>query len=72
MRIVAMPRWYSTARGGGPACAGPQPDDAPGGARTVKQAIEEMDPCIARRTLVEPEICSWLGGGTPATVRAQR
>jgi alanyl aminopeptidase len=44
----------------------------PGGARTVKQAIEEMDQCIARRKLVEPEIRSWLGGGTSATVRAQR
>jgi alanyl aminopeptidase len=44
----------------------------PGGARTVKQAIEEMDQCIARRKLIEPEIRSWLGGGKSATARAQR
>jgi hypothetical protein len=31
-----------------------------------------MDQCIARRKLVEPEIRSWLGGGTSATARAQR
>ncbi|HEY6176097.1 MAG TPA: M1 family metallopeptidase [Kofleriaceae bacterium] len=42
----------------------------PGGERTVKQAIEEMDQCIARRKLIEPEIRSWLGGN-PATARAQ-
>ncbi len=32
----------------------------PGGARTVEQAIEGMDQCIARRKLVEPGIRSWL------------
>jgi len=46
----------------------------PGGARTVKQAIEGMDQCIARRKLLEPEIRSWLGkGGKPvSTAHAQR
>jgi len=39
----------------------------PGGERTVKQAIEEMDQCIARRTLVEPEIRRWLGGPSATT-----
>jgi hypothetical protein len=34
----------------------------PGGARTVRQAIEGMDQCIARRKLIEPEIRGWLGG----------
>ncbi|HEX3760012.1 MAG TPA: ERAP1-like C-terminal domain-containing protein, partial [Kofleriaceae bacterium] len=33
----------------------------PGGARSVQQAIEGMDQCIARRKLMEPEIRSWLG-----------
>ncbi|HMG23497.1 MAG TPA: M1 family metallopeptidase [Kofleriaceae bacterium] len=35
----------------------------PGGARTVKQAIEAMDQCIAQRKLIEPEIRGWLAGG---------
>jgi hypothetical protein len=35
----------------------------PGGTRTVQQAIEGMDQCIARRKLMEPEIRSWLAGG---------
>jgi len=39
----------------------------PGGARTVQQAIEGMDQCIARRQLIEPAIRSWLGGGKPAS-----
>jgi alanyl aminopeptidase len=34
----------------------------PGGARVVEQNIEEMDQCIARRKLLEPEIRAWLGG----------
>jgi cytosol alanyl aminopeptidase len=33
-----------------------------GGDRTVKQAIEGMDQCIARRALMEPEIRGWLAG----------
>jgi cytosol alanyl aminopeptidase len=33
-----------------------------GGERIVKQAIEGMDQCIARRKLLEPEIRSWLSG----------
>ena len=41
----------------------------PGGARTVKQLIEGMDQCIARRKLMEPEIRSWLAGG-PASSAA--
>jgi hypothetical protein len=45
----------------------------PGGARTVQQAIEAMDQCIARRKLVEPEIRGWLGGGKPvASADARR
>jgi len=28
----------------------------------VKQNIEAMDQCIARRKLLEPEIRAWLGG----------
>lgn len=34
----------------------------PGGKRTVEQAIEGMDQCIARRTLIEPELRRWLAG----------
>jgi alanyl aminopeptidase len=37
-----------------------------GGARVVKQAIEGMDQCIARRKLMEPEIRAWLSRGTSA------
>ncbi|MBV8761083.1 MAG: ERAP1-like C-terminal domain-containing protein, partial [Deltaproteobacteria bacterium] len=37
----------------------------PGGERTVKQAIEGMDQCIASRRLLEPEIRAWLGGYKP-------
>ena len=37
----------------------------PGGARTVKQAIESMDQCIASKQLLEPEIRAWLGGFKP-------
>ncbi|MBA3500263.1 MAG: ERAP1-like C-terminal domain-containing protein [Myxococcota bacterium] len=33
-----------------------------GGDRVVKQAIEGMDQCIARRKLLDPEIKAWLGG----------
>jgi alanyl aminopeptidase len=34
----------------------------PGGARTVAQNLEQMDQCIARRRLLEPEIRGWLTG----------
>ena len=34
-----------------------------GGGRTVKQAIEGLDQCIARRKVIEPELRAWLGGG---------
>lgn len=34
----------------------------PGGERSVKQAIEGMDQCIAMRRLVEPEVRGWLAG----------
>jgi alanyl aminopeptidase len=45
----------------------------PGGARTVQQAVEGMDQCIARRKLMEPEIRSWLSGGRSAAPgRARR
>ena len=55
-------------------CAADQRDDIvayvnktfaplPGGERIVRQGIEDMDQCIARRKLIEPEIRSWLGGG---------
>ena len=33
-----------------------------GGARVVKQAIESMDQCIARRALLEAEVKGWLQG----------
>jgi alanyl aminopeptidase len=33
-----------------------------GGERTVKQAIEGMDQCIARKKILEPELRAWLGG----------
>jgi alanyl aminopeptidase len=33
-----------------------------GGRRVVTQNIEEMDQCIARRKLLEPELRAWLGG----------
>jgi alanyl aminopeptidase len=39
----------------------------PGGERLVKQGIEEMDQCIARRKLVEPELRGWLGDTAPAS-----
>jgi cytosol alanyl aminopeptidase len=42
----------------------------PGGARAVKQSIEGMDHCIARRQLLDPEIRSWLGGKPGASARA--
>ena len=44
----------------------------PGGARTVQQAIEAMDQCIARRKLMEPEIRSWLAGGGGGRAEAVR
>jgi alanyl aminopeptidase len=34
----------------------------PGAARVLQQNIEEMDHCIARRRLLEPEIRGWLTG----------
>jgi cytosol alanyl aminopeptidase len=45
-----------------------------GGARVVKQAIEGMDQCIARRKLMEPEIRAWLsrGRGVAASAKAAR
>jgi len=33
----------------------------PGGERVVRQGVERMDQCIARRKLIEPELRSWLG-----------
>ena len=33
-----------------------------GAERVVRQAIEEMDQCIARRALVQPALDAWLGG----------
>ncbi|MBA3463790.1 MAG: M1 family metallopeptidase [Deltaproteobacteria bacterium] len=34
----------------------------PGGKRVVDQAIERMNQCIAKRTVLEPEIRGWLTG----------
>ena len=34
----------------------------PGGAHVVAENIEDMDQCIAKRRLLEPEIKAWLGG----------
>jgi alanyl aminopeptidase len=34
----------------------------PGGELVVKQELEEMDQCIARRAVLEPELRAWLGG----------
>jgi alanyl aminopeptidase len=34
----------------------------PAGERSVKQAIEAMDQCIAIRAKLEPEVRAWLGG----------
>jgi hypothetical protein len=46
----------------------------PGGARTVAQNLEQMDQCIARRALLEPEVRAWLAGvrvgGTAKSARA--
>jgi len=42
----------------------------PGGARTVRQAIEDMDQRLARGALIESELRGWLG--TPATARMPR
>jgi alanyl aminopeptidase len=33
-----------------------------GGARIVAQGLEQMDQCIARRALLEPEVRAWLTG----------
>jgi alanyl aminopeptidase len=47
----------------------------PGGARVVAQNLEQMDQCIARRALLEPEIRGWLTGvkvPAPAKPRARR
>jgi cytosol alanyl aminopeptidase len=41
----------------------------PGAARVIRQNLEQMDQCIARRAVLEPEIRAWLGGaklGGPA------
>lgn len=40
----------------------------PGAALLVKQRLEAMDQCIARRALLEPELRAWLtpGARTPA------
>jgi hypothetical protein len=34
----------------------------PGGKRITTQNLEQMDQCIARRELLEPEIRGWLTG----------
>jgi cytosol alanyl aminopeptidase len=34
----------------------------PGGTRIITQNLEQMDQCIARRQLLEPEIRAWLSG----------
>ncbi len=34
----------------------------PGGARTVKQATEALDQCIARRKIIDHEVRAWLSG----------
>lgn len=34
----------------------------PGGARLVRNNIEDMDQCIARRKVLEPEVRAWLAG----------
>ena len=34
----------------------------PGGTRIIAQNLEQMDQCIARRALLEPEIRAWLTG----------
>jgi len=34
----------------------------PGGTRIIAQNLEQMDQCIARRALLEPEIRAWLAG----------
>ncbi|HSR96128.1 MAG TPA: M1 family aminopeptidase, partial [Kofleriaceae bacterium] len=45
----------------------------PGGARTVKQAVETLDQCIALRKVMEPELRAWLGsaeGGSASKAKA--
>lgn len=34
----------------------------PGAKRVLDQAIEDMDQCIAKRSVIEPELAAWLGG----------
>jgi alanyl aminopeptidase len=34
----------------------------PGAERVLKQSIEDMDQCIAKRRVIEPELEAWLGG----------
>jgi cytosol alanyl aminopeptidase len=45
----------------------------PGGKRTVAQNLEQMEQCIERRAILEPEIRAWLTGAKPpATKPAKR
>ena len=45
----------------------------PGGKRTVAQSLEQMDQCIQRRAILEPEIRAWLTGAkAPAGKPAKR
>ena len=43
-----------------------------GGARTVKQAIETMDQCIASKQVLAPEVRAWLGGFKPARPKSPK
>jgi len=44
----------------------------PGGKRTVAQNLEQMEQCIARRAVLEPELSAWLAGTKPAATAAKR
>jgi alanyl aminopeptidase len=41
----------------------------PGGKRTVAQNLEQMEQCIERRAVLEPEIRAWLTGAKPAAAK---
>ncbi|MFN0251434.1 MAG: M1 family metallopeptidase [Kofleriaceae bacterium] len=34
----------------------------PGAERVLRQSIEDMDQCIAKRAVIEPQLVAWLGG----------
>jgi len=44
----------------------------PGGPRIIAQSLEQLDPCIARKHKLEPEIRAWLTGATAKPARSAK